>query len=520
MTSFINATYRFRGTADEVRARARAVAYEQTVELPPALVPDAVRETVVARVGAPRPAGSADLFDVQLRYPAELACGQLSQLVNLVYGNVSLLPGVRLVDLQLPDALLGALPGPRFGVDGLRHAVGVDGRPLLATAIKPRGLSVDAMAGLAGAFAAGGGDLIKDDQNLNDPGFEAWYERVARCAEAVAGANARRARPCLYAPHLAGPPQEVERRATALRGLGLGAVLVSPMILGLDAVADLGRRHGLILLAHPAGAGGSVLGPDHGVTPEILLGTLFRLAGADVSIFPNAGGRFQFGPDVGAAIGRALRAPLGDHPTSFPAPAGGMGFDRIDDMAAHYGPDTVFLVGGALLGADDGLEAATARFVDRLRDHFGEEERVAEAVSSCELPADAASVRSLIRQIDGYEWEDRPSTRYKDDDRLPFRGVRRVELVGPHGERTAFHLRYFEVEPGGHTSREKHVHTHTIIGARGRGVLERGDERQELGVHDVAYVAPLEVHRLRNETEEPFGFYCIVDRERDRPQAP
>ena len=35
----------------------------------------------------------------------------------------------------------------------------------------------------------------------------------------------------------------------------------------------------------------------------------------------------------------------------------------------------------------------------------------------------------------------------------------------------------FEVEPGGHSSREWHQHTHVIIGARGRGVL-RGRRRR------------------------------------------
>jgi len=34
----------------------------------------------------------------------------------------------------------------------------------------------------------------------------------------------------------------------------------------------------------------------------------------------------------------------------------------------------------------------------------------------------------------------------------------------------------------------------------------------------VVYVDTLEPHQLRNSGAEPFGFYCIVDRERDRPQ--
>ena len=73
-----------------------------------------------------------------------------------------------------------------------------------------------------------------------------------------------------------------------------------------------------------------------------------------------------------------------------------------------------------------------------------------------------------------FEWGGRESSPYKSaapDSRVPpFRGVRRVELVGRSGEPTRSDLRYFEVEAGGHTSRERHVHPHIIIGARGKDV--------------------------------------------------
>jgi ribulose-bisphosphate carboxylase large chain len=98
-----------------------------------------------------------------------------------------------------------------------------------------------------------------------------------------------------------------------------------------------------------------------------------------------------------------------------------------------------------------------------------------------------------------------------------FAGVARHELTGKYGEKTSFDLRYFELEPGGYSSREKHVHEHVIIAARGVGVLEREGESQPLRQHDVAHIGPMVVHQLRNESNEPFGFYCIVDHLRDRP---
>ncbi len=64
----------------------------------------------------------------------------------------------------------------------------------------------------------------------------------------------------------------------------------------------------------------------------------------------------------------------------------------------------------------------------------------------------------------------------------------------------------------------KRYHTHTVIGVRGEGVVSRTNQMHTLKVNDIAYIAPMEPHQLRNESTEPFGFYCIVDRERDRPQ--
>ena len=53
---------------------------------------------------------------------------------------------------------------------------------------------------------------------------------------------------------------------------------------------------------------------------------------------------------------------------------------------------------------------------------------------------------------------------------------------------------------------------------RGRGEVALGGEVHALSFGDTVYVAPHEVHQFRNVSgDEPFGFLCIVDAERDRP---
>ena len=46
------------------------------------------------------------------------------------------------------------------------------------------------------------------------------------------------------------------------------------------------------------------------------------------------------------------------------------------------------------------------------------------------------------------------------------------------------------------------------------------EQLHEIGCGDAIYVAPHEPHQFRNPSaDEPLGFLCIVDAERDRPVA-
>jgi ribulose-bisphosphate carboxylase large chain len=99
-------------------------------------------------------------------------------------------------------------------------------------------------------------------------------------------------------------------------------------------------------------------------------------------------------------------------------------------------------------------------------------------------------------------------------------GVVRSVLVGERGEQTRFALRYFEIAPGGFTTLEHHRHEHAVVVMRGQGEVRLDADWHLVGFGDLVYVAPDEVHQLRNPSqEEPFGFLCVVDAERDQPVA-
>ncbi len=344
------AHYDLHGTAADAEALAQIICVEQTIEFPLAVVPQGdIRDQIVGQVVDLRPLGE-QRHRASISFAIETSGGELTQLLNVVFGNISLLPNIRLVALDLPPELLAAFRGPRYGRAGLRGLLGVPARPLLCTALKPMGLPAAALAEQAYTFALGGIDIIKDDHGLANQPFTLFHERVAACAAAVAQANAETGRTSIYVPNVTGPAETTLARAHHARALGAGGLMIAPGLAGLDAARTLADDDTLALpvLAHPAFQGSYVTSPTGGIAHGLLFGTLARLAGADASIFPNYGGRFSFSQQECTDIARATGAPLGLLAASFPAPGGGMTIQRIAEMGDHYGPDVLFLMGGGL----------------------------------------------------------------------------------------------------------------------------------------------------------------------------
>lgn len=115
-----------------------------------------------------------------------------------------------------------------------------------------------------------------------------------------------------------------------------------------------------------------------------------------------------------------------------------------------------------------------------------------------------------------FSWQGVEPGLYKEDPEARWRAVARQTLIGG-AEGTPFHLRYFEVEPGGYTTYERHAHQHVVVALRGKGEVRLGEAWESLSFGDVVYVSPNDPHQFRAAGDEPFGFLCIVAAERDRP---
>ncbi|MFZ5998330.1 MAG: cupin domain-containing protein [Nitrospirota bacterium] len=123
----------------------------------------------------------------------------------------------------------------------------------------------------------------------------------------------------------------------------------------------------------------------------------------------------------------------------------------------------------------------------------------------------------LCKHKGSFTWSGVKTDRYKQKEGGWSSIVRNV-LIGENGETARFHLRYFEIAPGGFSSLEQHSHEHVVVCIRGKGKIRMGRKVHTINYLDTAYVAPNTVHQLTNPYDEPFGFFCIVNAKRDRPK--
>jgi mannose-6-phosphate isomerase-like protein (cupin superfamily) len=124
----------------------------------------------------------------------------------------------------------------------------------------------------------------------------------------------------------------------------------------------------------------------------------------------------------------------------------------------------------------------------------------------------------MIRRSTNFNWEGIDIHPYKEDG-THFKSIHR-QTIFKGGHDLSVEFRYFEIAPGGHSTLERHEHTHLVMIIRGSGHVMVGGHVSEIGQHDVVQVDPLTWHQFRATKAEKLGFLCVVSTERDKPQRP
>ena len=350
----------FASSREEAESRAKGIALEQTVEIPRDCVPAGyIEDVVLGQVASVTPEKDG-VFLAEITYSMDAVGDGFSQLINVIFGNSSIQKGLKVVGFTPSACLKDRFAGARFGAHGVRALTGRNKGGLVCPVIKPMGATSEHLAELAYLSARAGADIIKEDHGLANQPLAPFATRVRQVAKAVLRANKERAdlgdcTRALYFANLGCGVTELREHAFIAKELGADGVIIMPGLLGFDALNALARDpdFGLPIMAHPSHLGPYVLSSDTGYSHAMMFGTLMRLAGADISIFPNVGGRFGFSREECASIAFACADPGGHGKQILPSPGGGMSVERLPEMVQMYGENCLYLLGGGLLRYGD-----------------------------------------------------------------------------------------------------------------------------------------------------------------------
>ena len=109
--------------------------------------------------------------------------GNVQNILTFIVGNVlgmKEINALKLIDVWFPSEMLEHYDGPSYTLDDMRKYLGVYGRPILGTIIKPKiGLTAAEYADVCYNFWSGGGDFVKNDEPQADQDF-CQYELMVK----------------------------------------------------------------------------------------------------------------------------------------------------------------------------------------------------------------------------------------------------------------------------------------------------------------------------------------------------
>ncbi len=86
-------------------------------------------------------------------------------------------------------------------------------------------------------------------------------------------------------------------------------------------------------------------------------------------------------------------------------------------------------------------------------------------------------------------------------------------LIGQDSPAPNFHMRLFEVEPGGHSPLHTHGFEHEIYVVEGKGQINTEQKPIPLEKGSFALVMPNEKHQFENTGDSALKFLCMIPKE-------
>jgi len=299
--------------------------------------------------------------EVTLSFPLHNFGPSLPNLLATAAGNLYELrefSGLRLIDVELPEAFANKYPGPQFGIEGTRKLTGVYGRPIIGTIVKPSiGLKPEEYGPLVRQLAEAGLDFVKDDELCADPPAAPLAERVKVVMREIERAADKTGKKMMYAFNITGDIDELRRNHDLVARAGGTCVMVGVNNVGFAGVAYLRRYAELPIHGHRNQWGAMTRSPLLGMSFTAFQ-KLCRLAGVDHLHTNGLDSKFA---EPNASVERSIRdclAPfLGGYPVMPVLSSAQWAGSAIPSYRAARSVDLIQVAGGGILAHPGGIAA-------------------------------------------------------------------------------------------------------------------------------------------------------------------
>lgn len=298
---------------------------------------------------------------IKIAYPPELfEPGNMAQILSSVAGNIfgmKSIKNLRLMDIRFPKELVKAFHGPKYGIGGVRKIMDVKERPLVGTIVKPKlGLKTEDHAEVAYRAWSGGCDIVKDDENLSNQGFNPFLRRVLKTLEMRDKAEQETGEKKVYMPNVTAETEEMLRRMKFIEDNGGRYAMVDIITCGFSSLQTIrNKEFELVLHAHRAMHAAFTRNRKHGIS-MMTVAKLARLVGMDQLHIGTVIGKMEGGKEV-IGIADWMRDDFHGLKTAFPVCSGGLHPGHVPRLMKMMGNDIIIQAGGGIHGHVMGTES-------------------------------------------------------------------------------------------------------------------------------------------------------------------
>jgi ribulose-bisphosphate carboxylase large chain len=308
--------------------------------------------------GAVAKGGLYHRANIEVSWSIENFGYNLPVLISTLQGNLYELTqftGLKLMDIDLPPSYGEHFKGPRLGIAGSRGSIGVKGRPLIGTIIKPSiGMTPAQTADLVKTLVKAGIDFIKDDELLSSSANSKFEDRVDAIMRVINDHAQKTGKKVMYAFNISDEVDSMLHRYEYILKAGGTCAMISLNSVGLSGAKKICDQGQLVIHGHRNGWGMLNRHPLLGIEFPAYQ-KLWRLAGVDQLHVNGIQNKFWESDDSVVRSIEACLKPLFNGQTVLPVVSSGQwGGQAFETYRRTKTVDLLYMAGGGIMAHPDG----------------------------------------------------------------------------------------------------------------------------------------------------------------------